>query len=367
MHLSSLNPNNCLFGIDKKAIEHTFSLLKYQKEEIKYLRFFYPGNDPRKKKDKGRKLSVAKINLRSLNSYQTEGRGVYFVVNGGGHLDRDIEYGRAIFTEHDNLEIAIQINLWRKLKLPEPTFQVSTGGKSIHSYWVLSSSIDIVLWRTLQRDLLNFTDGDRIIKNPSRVMRLPGCFHISYNYGNPIYSQTKIISTSEQYYSYKDLRASIPLTVKKSTPSLKTKAKIVISPSNKPKSMVSPPAKLIRTLSDIQLPLTIPVPLVICLCRQSRLDLDGVPEGSRNSSGVRLVMDLIGTYNYLSSIGQIVEGEPREYFELFAARCNPPMEHTEIESIWQWAMGEHPQPSSRTEGVDNCLRGYYWRETHPAS
>jgi hypothetical protein len=34
----------------------------------------------------------------------------------------------------------------------------------------------------------------------------------------------------------------------------------------------------------------------------------------------------------------------------------------EVESIWQWAIGEHPQPSSRTEGVDNCLRGYYWRE-----
>jgi hypothetical protein len=34
MNLSLKYQNNSLFGIDKKAIEHTFSLLKYQKEEI---------------------------------------------------------------------------------------------------------------------------------------------------------------------------------------------------------------------------------------------------------------------------------------------------------------------------------------------
>jgi hypothetical protein len=73
-------------------------------------------------------------------------------------------------------------------------------------------------------------------------------------------------------------------------------------------------------------------------------------------------MDLIGTDNYLSSIGQVVEGNPREYFELFAAKCNPPMEDTEVESIWQWVSSENPQPSCRAEGVDSCLRGYYWRE-----
>jgi hypothetical protein len=351
--------NHCLLASDKKAIEHTFSLLKYQKEEPKYLRFFYSGSDPRKKKDKGRKLSVTKINLRTINNYQQEGRGVYFVVNGGGHLDRDIQYGRAIFTEHDNLPSERQINLWRILKLPEPTFQVSTGGKSIHSYWVLSSPIDIELWRTLQRDLLNFTDGDRIIKNPSRVMRLPGCFHVSYNNGNPVYSPTKIINTSEQYYSYRDLRSSIPLTIKKLTSQLTTK--IVISSSNKPKLIIAPLALSITTRSDIPLPLTISVPLEICLCKQSRLDLGGVSQGSRNGSGVRLAMDLMGTYNYLSNIGQSVEGDPREYFELFAAKCNPPMEYEEVESIWQWARSENPQPSSRTDGVDNCLRGYYWR------
>jgi hypothetical protein len=362
MHSYSTRQNICLFSLDRSAIEYTFSLLKYRKEETKYLRFFYPKKDPRRDTDKGRKLEVKKVYLRPLNSFQKDGRGAYFVVNGGGHLDRDVRSGRAVFIEHDNLAIDKQINLWRTLLLPEPTFQVSTGGKSIHSYWVFKNAIDIEIWRVLQRDLLNFTNGDPVIKNPSRVMRLPGCFHITYNQGNQIYSQTLIIRGSEQYYSFFELRSHIPLTIPKLKSTLSLKTKTVIERSPSPKLTIATPKKRIRSLSDIPLPLPIPVPLFVCLSRQSRSYLEGVSEGSRNGSGVRLALDLIGTYNYLTSIEQAVEGDPRDYFEMFAAKCIPPMEDAEVKSIWQWAERENSTPSSTAEGVDNCLRGFYWRE-----
>jgi hypothetical protein len=79
--------------------------------------------------------------------------------------------------------------LWRfpkgsrceSLELPEPTFRVDTGGKSVHSYWVFTQPIPIADWGELQGDLLEYVDGDRSIKNPSRVMRLAGCWHIRVN------------------------------------------------------------------------------------------------------------------------------------------------------------------------------------------
>jgi hypothetical protein len=90
------------------------------------------------------------------------GRGVYFVVNGGGHKDENVSVGRAIFVEHDNLDKEIQRELWKTLELPSPTFQVDTGGKSIHSYWVFDRPTPLAQWRELQRDLLEFADGDRV-------------------------------------------------------------------------------------------------------------------------------------------------------------------------------------------------------------
>ncbi|MFM6811194.1 MAG: hypothetical protein ACKPJ4_04390, partial [Dolichospermum sp.] len=99
--------------------------------------------------------------------------------NPGGHSDNDITEGRAIFYEHDNLDKSIQLDLWKSLNLPEPTLQIDTGGKSVHSYWVLSKSVDVPTWTKLQSDLLKFSDGDKTIKNPSRVMRLAGSLYVN--------------------------------------------------------------------------------------------------------------------------------------------------------------------------------------------
>ena len=183
-------------------------LLGYNPEDKIYLRFFYPSDDPRKASDKGRKAE--RLNWQEIESYQRAGRGVYFVINGGGHKDEDVTVGRAIFYEHDHLDKEIQRHLWKTLNLPEPTFQVDSGGKSIHSYWVFVEPIPVEKWCELQKDLLEYADGDRSIKNPSRVMRLAGCWHITYNQGEPITNPTRIISESGCTYSYSQLRSIIP-------------------------------------------------------------------------------------------------------------------------------------------------------------
>lgn len=72
------------------------------------------------------------------------------------------------------------------------------------SYWVLDEPIPVADWKNLQKDLLEYSDGDRSIKNPSRVMRVPGFIHQkSGNVG-------EIISQSGKRYSYEQLRQAIP-------------------------------------------------------------------------------------------------------------------------------------------------------------
>ncbi|NES68499.1 MAG: hypothetical protein F6K24_26335, partial [Okeania sp. SIO2D1] len=139
-----------------------------------------------------------------MQDWNTQSFGVYMVVNGGGHTDAEVKDCRAIFYEHDNLPKDEQKQLWQKLGLPEPTYQIDTGGKSIHSYWVFDKPSPVEDWKTLQADLLEFSKADRSIKNPSRVMRLPGFAH------QKSCNVAEIISQSGKRYSYEELRQVVP-------------------------------------------------------------------------------------------------------------------------------------------------------------
>ena len=115
---------------------------------------------------------------------------------------------RAVFCEWDDRPKEWQVDAWKDLHLPEPTLQVDTGGKSIHNYWVFAEPISVDDWKSLQTRLLDHADADRSLKNPSRVMRLPGTFHIDGD-GHPG-GRTCIIHTSDIYYSLVTSRRRCP-------------------------------------------------------------------------------------------------------------------------------------------------------------
>ncbi|NEO56914.1 MAG: hypothetical protein F6K54_29880 [Okeania sp. SIO3B5] len=150
-----------------------------------------------------------------LIEWEKNQRNVYVVVNGGGYEDKEVAQGRAIFYEHDNISKDEQLDLWKKLCLPQPTIQVDTGGKSIHNYWVFSQPIEIEQWKELQAHLLEFSQADRKNKNPARLMRLPGFAHPESD------AKATIISQSEKVYSYEELRQIVPVpTLKNKVPAL---------------------------------------------------------------------------------------------------------------------------------------------------
>ena len=159
------------------------------------LRAFLHAQHPDKPSDTGRKGGPSK---GTITTWQAEGRGVYVVVNDGGDRDDQITSCRALFCEWDNRPVEWQLTAWQELGLPQPTIQVSTGGKSIHNYWILADPITPAHWRTVQTRLLDHADADRSLKNPSRVMRLPGTYHAGPD--GTLGTQCHIVGGSEQRY-----------------------------------------------------------------------------------------------------------------------------------------------------------------------
>jgi hypothetical protein len=315
-------------NVDKNQALLHLSLLGLQPNET-FVRAFLPNAG-----DGGRKADSLKIS--QLAAWSQEERGIYLVVNGGGHRDSDIKYGRAIFYEHDNIPKAEQKILWQKLGLPEPTFQIDTGGKSIHSYWVFVTLIAIEKWRTLQRDLLEFADADRSIKNPSRVMRLAGFVHPKTQ------EMSQIISNSGKRYTFESLREIIP------------------APNEEAPLLNPTTPKVERSQANRYENITLPVPLEDCLACNSRDLLEnGAGEGSRNDSAAKLARDLIGTASYLQSIGQDFSGDPQNLLGDFAQRCNPPLPQRELDLVWKSAQRSNPTPSCRPDDISNCIKAWY--------
>ncbi len=344
--------------IDRNLVQRQLALLGHNINKPVYLRFFYPSDDPRKDEDKGRKAD--KINWKQIEAYQREGRGAYLVVNGGGHKNEDVTAGKAIFFEHDDLPKDLQRKLWKTLELPEPTLQVDTGGKSIHSYWVFETPVEIEKWSQLQRDLLEYADADRSIKNPARVMRIAGGWHISHDSdGNPVYNQTKIINASALTYSYEELRGIIP--------EQKEKLPIIEAANEQNDSLKSFPDNLsVSTLprhpEQISVPVQAPVPLLQC-CRKEVRDwvATGVPKGcKRNDVAINVGLELIAVERHLQTIGQSYSDSATVLFHEFCQRSA--MTASEEAERYKWCQNTNSSPSCPPDAIAACIRGWYWKE-----
>lgn len=169
------------------------------------LRAFLHRDHPNKATDKGRKGGASK---KLIAEWQAEGRGVYVVVNDGGDTNAEITACRAFFAEWDDRPREWQLTAWQELKLPEPTFQIDTGGKSIHSYWVLSDPITPAHWELVQARLLDYCDADRSIKNASRVMRLPGSYYAQAD--GSLGDLCRMVSSAGHRYSVADIESALP-------------------------------------------------------------------------------------------------------------------------------------------------------------
>ena len=124
-------------------------------------------------------------------------------------IDDDITSCVAVFVEWDAMAIAEQITAWQTLGLPEPTVQVLTGGKSVHTYWALRHPIPPSAWWAITQRLITHCKSDRACSNASRLMRLPGGTYYDKKTGQPT-SRAEIIHESGNRYSLAEIAAALP-------------------------------------------------------------------------------------------------------------------------------------------------------------
>ena len=94
------------------------------------------------------KIAAAIDNLKEHNN---QNRGIFFVVNFGGHEDSQITRINAQFVENDSLSIEDQLEKIKSFPLP-PSIIVRTK-KSLHTYWLIKGG-DVSKFRTDRKSVV---------------------------------------------------------------------------------------------------------------------------------------------------------------------------------------------------------------------
>lgn len=138
-----------------------------------------------------------------LQKHNEQGRGVYFVINHGGHEDNQINRVNAQFMECDDISLEEQLAKIQAFPL-EPSLIVKTR-KSLHCYW-LTKKASLERFRHIQKKLIAHFQADPACVNESRVFRLPGFFHCKEE---PVLVEC-IKFNPELRYTQKELEAVLP-------------------------------------------------------------------------------------------------------------------------------------------------------------
>jgi hypothetical protein len=129
--------------------------------------------------EKGKNLSAGWLFLKQQNEL---GYNIYFRPNRGGTFDTDIKDINLLFFETDDQTITLEerIAISQNFGL-QPTFAMFTGSKSPQWYYRLDRNISHEQFREYCERGIKLFKSDPHIKNPGRLMRLPGFCHAKYD------------------------------------------------------------------------------------------------------------------------------------------------------------------------------------------
>ncbi|MEN6386174.1 MAG: DNA-primase RepB domain-containing protein [Phycisphaerales bacterium] len=172
----------------------TYVDLIYAEDDIIEIRFIWPKNVPGGSQPHSI-WCLAKDLLehqQEMTSMNEQGWGVYCGVNPrkGFNLrgDKNVTLARTIFCDFDDKDSDVhgiypgegcgrnEFLYWllSDKGLSYPTLIINSG-HGLHAYWRLSEPLtDLKKWEQIQQKLIITLHSDRTIKNPERIMRLPG-------------------------------------------------------------------------------------------------------------------------------------------------------------------------------------------------
>lgn len=115
-----------------------------------------------------------------LVSWNNKGFGIFCNINdmdGNGHEIANVRAIRSQAIDLDNIDAMQQYENATRFN-PPPAFAVQSSPGKAHVYWTTQYHGDRDKFYLLQRKLRTLFNGDRKIIDPSRVLRLPGTYHL---------------------------------------------------------------------------------------------------------------------------------------------------------------------------------------------
>lgn len=161
---------------------------------------------------------------------------------------------------------------------------IYSGDRSLQPYWVFDKPLnDVQQWCEIQALLIEVMGADPANKNPSRLLRVAGGFHIKPG-REPV--RTEIVADSGRKYTPEQLVERLR-EIKQRQQNQSEQPTLLPQKSNLPQQLSNQP---LHRYEDITLPVPAAVPLEVCLSKDSR-DLlaygvpeSGGPDGGRNAS-----------------------------------------------------------------------------------
>lgn len=168
--------------------------LIYAEDDIVEIRFIWPkgvpgGSGPRSIWCRAQDLPKHQQEMTSLNE---QGWGIFAGVNPRKDFnlrgDKNVALARTVFCDFDDNDAAVhgispgdgcgrnEFLYWllSDKGLSYPTL-ILNSGHGLHAYWRLSEPLtDLGKWEQMQQKLISTLHSDKTIKNPERIMRLPG-------------------------------------------------------------------------------------------------------------------------------------------------------------------------------------------------
>jgi hypothetical protein len=114
-----------------------------------------------------------------LLTYNTAGYGCFAVVNecdGQGQSTANVTRIRAHYIDLDNLSAMQNLQRANEWSI-KPAFMVQSSEQKAHVYWPVVAYQDNERFTAIQRKLIQFFDGDPVIFDAPRVLRMPGTLH----------------------------------------------------------------------------------------------------------------------------------------------------------------------------------------------
>lgn len=154
------------------------------------------------------------------------GMNVYFGANPRsrhGGTAADVALARCLFVDFDGPDHAEAHEKIKAAGMPAPTLTIHSG-HGTHCYWRLAEPIeDLTEWTGYQRQLIAALSSDKAIRDPPRIMRLPGTLNVKHE----PHVACEIVNATGEIHELKSIFKRLPAEIRQEA---QPKLPVVYSP-----------------------------------------------------------------------------------------------------------------------------------------